>query len=394
MTKTYSNDNPCNTIADRRHNDRNKHNPTLPQLRTVGNECTPGNIAPRWQSRLDLLRLFTRSHSQTTTTRRQIARRREAGTSRARSLSHFRSLFLLLVGLALIGLLGACDNASDTTASLSVPQKSPTLQPTITPEPTPLPTIKPTPLPNCGEQTAVFDAYPAPNEVNIDTYTLINTFPHDSTAYTQGLQFVDGVFVEGTGIKGQSSLRYVELETGAVQKQITLGPDYFGEGVTVFEDRIYQITWQSQTAFVYDRESLTLEETFTYPTQGWGLTHNGRCLIMSDGSNTLYFRDPETFAELGRLSVFDNMGPVFQINELEYINGEIFANIWRQNRIARISPDTGQVIGWLALDDLVAQVNPTHPEDVLNGIAYDEENGRLFVTGKRWPTLFEIEISN
>lgn len=291
--------------------------------------------------------------------------------------------------------ISACGTASDTTASLVAPQtfSEPTQSPAPLPSSTSSSTTTPTPLPNCGEQTAVFNAYPAQSDVATGSYTLINSYPHDATAYTQGLQFVDGFLVEGTGLYGQSSLRLVDLETGQVQKQVNLVPEFFGEGVTVFEDRIYQITWKAQTAFVYDKDSWMLEETFTYPTQGWGLTHNGRCLIMSDGSSTLYFRDPDTFAELGQLQVFDHTGPITQINELEFINGEIFANIWKQNRIARISPDTGQVLGWLNLNDLAAQVGATNHEDVLNGIAYDAENGRIFVTGKRWPTLFEIEIN-
>ena len=297
----------------------------------------------------------------------------------------------------MVWLISACGTAPDTTASLSAPQtfSEPTQTPELLPSPTftPLPTDTPTPLPNCGEQTAVFNAYPTQSDIATDSYTLINSYPHDPLAYTQGLQFVDGFLVEGTGLYGQSSLRLVDLETGQVQKQVNLVPEFFGEGVTVFEDRIYQITWRAQTAFVYDKDSWVLEETFTYPTQGWGLTHNGRCLIMSDGSSTLYFRDPATFAELGQLQVFDHTGPITQINELEFINGEIFANIWKQNRIARISPETGQVLGWLYLDELAAQVGATNHEDVLNGIAYDGENGRIFVTGKRWPTLFEIEIN-
>ncbi len=399
MTKPNTNHNTCNKIANWRQNDRHKHNPALPQLWAVGNECTTGNLTPRRQKRLDMLYLSTHPHSQTAAARGQTARGRTINTCRTRPLSQLRPFAHLLVGLVLMWLLGACSAESYTTASISVPQtvatQPPPVSPAPSPSPTPVPTstITPTPLPNCGEKTAVFNAYPAPFDVNNDSYVLMNTYPHDPTAYTQGLQFVDGILVEGTGLKGASGLRYVELETGAVQKQIALDATYFGEGITVFEDRIYQLTWKAQTAFVYDRETLALEETFSYPTQGWGLTHNGRCLIMSDGSNNLYFRDPDTFAELGRLPVYDNTGPVFQINELEYINSEIFANVWFQNRIARISPDTGQVLGWLALDELVAQINPTNIDDVLNGIAYDEENGRLFVTGKRWPTLFEIEVS-
>ncbi|MCP5099782.1 MAG: glutaminyl-peptide cyclotransferase [Chloroflexi bacterium] len=221
---------------------------------------------------------------------------------------------------------------------------------------------------------------------------IINTYPHDATAFTQGLQLVNGDFIEGTGLYGRSTLRRVDLNTGQVEKQIALDPAFFGEGVAVFEDRIYQITWKEQTAFVYELDTFNLVETFSYTTQGWGLTHDGRCLLMSDGSNVITFRDPDTFTAVATLSVFDANGPVTQLNELEFIDGELYANIWQQNRIVRISPETGEVVGWILLDELAVLVGATNSDDVLNGIAYDAENGRLFVTGKRWPTLFEIEL--
>lgn len=224
------------------------------------------------------------------------------------------------------------------------------------------------------------------------SYQVVNSYPHDPDAFTQGLVYLDGELYEGTGLNGQSSLRRTKLETGVVEQIIPLDPQYFGEGVTVFDDKIYQLTWKSQTGFIYDLESFEQLDTFSYATEGWGLTHNGRQLIMSDGSNTLYFLEPDTLAVTGSVAVFDQATPVMRLNELEYINGEIFANVWQTNLIARIDPETGQVTGWLDLTGLLPPEALTQPVDVLNGIAHDGENGRLFVTGKLWPLLFEIEL--
>lgn len=294
-------------------------------------------------------------------------------------------MFYIVGGVSLL-LLAACSPSPESTVSLSPAPTSTTSAPVV-------PTATPLPLPNCGEQTAVSSTPPVATDITSDNFTLVNTFPHDSAAFTQGLEWVNGQFVEGTGLYGQSSLRLVDIATGHVRQEIPLAPAYFGEGITVLDNKIYQITWQEQTAFVYDFDTLVQEQQFSYETQGWGLTDNGRCLIMSDGSSTITFRDPATFAELGRLTVIDDTGPITQINELEYINGEIYANIWKQNRIARISPETGHVLGWLTLDELVAIVNPTNTDDVLNGIAYNPETDHLYVTGKRWPLLFEIELN-
>lgn len=294
-------------------------------------------------------------------------------------------MFYIVGGVSLL-LLAACSPSPESTVSLSPAPTSTTSAPVV-------PTATPLPLPNCGEQTAVSSTPPVATDITSDNFMLVNTFPHDSAAFTQGLEWVNGQFVEGTGLYGQSSLRLVDIATGHVRQEIPLAPAYFGEGITVLDNKIYQITWQEQTAFVYDFDTLAQEQQFSYETQGWGLTDNGRCLIMSDGSSTITFRDPATFAELGRLTVIDDTGPITQINELEYINGEIYANIWKQNRIARISPETGHVLGWLTLDELVAIVNPTNTDDVLNGIAYNPETDHLYVTGKRWPLLFEIELN-
>ena len=223
-------------------------------------------------------------------------------------------------------------------------------------------------------------------------YRVLAVHPHDPAAFTQGLVYYQGDFYEGTGLRGRSSLRRVALETGRVLQKRDLPDAYFGEGVTLFDDRLYQLTWQSHVGFVYDRASFDLLGTFDYPTEGWGLTHNGRELIMSDGTPTLHFLDPVTLQELRRVTVRDENGPVQRLNELEYIRGDVYANVWLTDRIARIDPATGRVLAWIDLSGLLP------PEDrpganVLNGIAWDETGHRLFVTGKLWPKLFQIELT-
>lgn len=224
------------------------------------------------------------------------------------------------------------------------------------------------------------------------TFRVVQEYPHDPAAFTQGLAYADGFLYEGTGLHGQSTLRRVNIQTGTVLAYHELPPQYFGEGVTVFRDRIIQLTWQSQVGFYYDRETFGLIEEFYYPSEGWGLTHDGERLIMSDGTATLYFLEPVTFSELGRVEVTDNGKPVGQLNELEFIHGEVWANVWPTNRIARIDPQSGRVVGWVDLTGLLAPADRHGDVDVLNGIAYDAENHRLFVTGKRWPKLFEIVV--
>ena len=211
-------------------------------------------------------------------------------------------------------------------------------------------------------------------------------------AFTQGLVYLDGILYEGTGLNGRSSLRQVDLETGEVLQMVELEEQYFGEGIVIWEDRIIQLTWQNNQGFVYDRESFTLLDTFSYPTEGWGITHDGQLLIMSDGTSNLYFWDPETLAETGRITVQDATGPIVRLNELEYINGEVWANIWQTNHIAVIDPATGWVNGWLDMSGLLDGVEITSPIDVLNGIAHDPATGRIWITGKLWPKIFEIEL--
>jgi len=228
--------------------------------------------------------------------------------------------------------------------------------------------------------------------IPVYTYNIVNTYPHDRNAFTQGLVFEDGVLYEGTGLLGCSTLRRVELETGEILQVHELPAQFFGEGITIYGNKIIQLTWQSNIGFVYDKNSFELLQEFNYSTEGWGITHDGTRLIMSDGTSTLHFLDPQTFEEIGQLEVFDNDGPVTRLNELEYIQGEIYANVWQTDRVARIAPETGRVIGWVELGGLLTAEDRSEPVDVLNGIAYDAMTDRLFVTGKLWPKLFEIEL--
>ena len=224
------------------------------------------------------------------------------------------------------------------------------------------------------------------------TYTIVHTFSHDPEAFTQGLVYEDGFLYEGTGLFGRSSLRKVELETGNVLQRCDLPAEFFGEGVTIYGDNIIQLTLQSNVGFVYNKETFELLREFSYPTEGWGITHDGEHLIMSDGTPMLYFLNPETFAQVHRMMVFENDVPVWGLNELEYIEGQIYANVWPTERIARIAPQTGQVIGWIEMEGLLTSQDHGEEVDVFNGIAYDPTNRRLFVTGKCWPKLFEIKL--
>lgn len=231
------------------------------------------------------------------------------------------------------------------------------------------------------------------------TYEIINVYPHDPEAFTQGLQYADGILYEGTGYWEQSSLRKVILDTGFVMHQVPIpasfqGQNYgrvFGEGITLAGNRIIQLTWKNKVAFVYDKDSLEVVQTFSYATEGWGLTSDGSRLIMSDGTSMLYFRNPETFEVIGTITARDDGYPITRLNELEYIGGLIYANVWQTDTIAKINPETGAVVGWVYLSGLLTREERRNA-DVLNGIAYDEENGRLFVTGKYWPKLFEIRL--
>ncbi|MBN1763185.1 MAG: glutaminyl-peptide cyclotransferase [Methanomicrobia archaeon] len=266
----------------------------------------------------------------------------------------------MIVAVALVALLAGC-----------VENEAPL--PTSTPISTPMPT-------------------PTPNTPQVYRYKIVTTYPHDSKAFTQGLVFDNGFLYEGTGGRGESTVRKVELETGKVLKKYQLPRQYFGEGIALWNDTLIQLTYQSGVGFVYDTESFSLTRNFTYATEGWGLTHDGTHLILSDGTATLHFVDPETFEEVKRIEVNDNDTPVTHLNELEYIRGTVYANVWPTDRIVIIEPESGNVIGRIDLDGLLSDKDAYQPVGVLNGIAYDAANDRLFVTGKYWPKLFEIEL--
>ena len=223
-------------------------------------------------------------------------------------------------------------------------------------------------------------------------YVVKHTYPHDPNAFTQGLEYLDGFLYEGTGLNGRSSIRKVKLETGEVLRQRAVAPAYFGEGLTVWKSELIELTWQSHVAFVYNRDTFEPRRTLTYNGEGWGLTHDKTSLIMSDGTAELRFLDPSTFNEQRRITVTNAGRPVKELNELEYVKGQVFANVWMTDRIARIDPQSGRVLGWIDLTGLLSAKDRATQVDVLNGIAYDEATDRLFVTGKLWPKLFEIAI--
>jgi glutamine cyclotransferase len=230
------------------------------------------------------------------------------------------------------------------------------------------------------------------SRVPVSRYVITRVYPHDPHAFTQGLEYRDGALLEGTGRNGESTLRKVEIATGRVLQLASIPADYFGEGITTWGQTILQLTWQSETGFVYDRTTFKQLRTFRYNGEGWGLTHNATHVIMSDGSASLRFLDPRTLTETHRLLVTDAGIPVRDLNELEWVNGEIYANVWQTDFVARISPTSGRVLGWIDLGGLLSPAEQRGGVDVLNGIAYDAARNRLFVTGKLWPKLFEIEV--
>ncbi len=225
-----------------------------------------------------------------------------------------------------------------------------------------------------------------------DTYKIIHTYPHDAQAFTQGLIYLDGHLYESTGLNGHSSLRMDDLETGRILQFQDVPSKYFAEGLTDWGSTLVQLTWETHVALVYDRFSFRFLRTLPYPGEGWGLTHDGTHLILSDGTADLRFLDPATFREVRRITVRDHGVPVKELNELEFVHGQIYANIWHSDRIARISPATGKVLGWIDLTGLLPPAEHSSPEAVLNGIAWDPVHDRLFVTGKLWPKLFEIKV--
>ncbi len=224
------------------------------------------------------------------------------------------------------------------------------------------------------------------------TYQVVNVYPHDPQAFTQGLIYLDNYLYESTGLYGESSLRQVVLETGEVLQQVDLSEAYFGEGLTNWSETLIQLTWREEQGFIYQIDDFSLLGGFDYSLEGWGLTQDGVSLIMSDGTATLFFLDPDTFQIVDTVMVIYAGEAVDAINELEYIRGQVFANIWRTDDIIRIDPETGEVLGWIDLSGLLPEEECTHTTNVLNGIAYDPDADRLFVTGKLWPSLYEIRL--
>ncbi len=223
-------------------------------------------------------------------------------------------------------------------------------------------------------------------------YEIVRSHPHDPAAFTQGLTVADGQLYEGTGLHGQSSLRRVDLATGAALQQVALDGRYFGEGVAAVGDRLVQLTYQTGVGFVYDRKTFARLAEFAYKGEGWGLTYDGQRLIMSDGSDTLRFWHPDTLEEMGRLRVRDGDQAIARINELEYVDGAIYANIWQEDRIARIDPKTGRVTAWIDMSNLLTPSERSRGVDVLNGIAHDPRTGHFLITGKLWPWVFEVRF--
>ena len=281
-----------------------------------------------------------------------------------------RSPRLGLIGTTLLVLAG-CDHA----ATVSAPE---------------IASIKPAanPAQNSGPQP-VSVAPAAPVEY---TYEVVNVLPHDPGAFTQGLVYLDGKLLESTGLNGESSLRKVDLNTGRVLQQVAVPAEYFAEGLAVLGGRLFQLTWQNHKGFVYDLGSFRLEREFGYEGEGWGLATDGQTLIMSDGTDQIRFLDPVTFAVKRTIRVYLVDHPVARLNELEYIKGEIFANVWGANYVVRIDPATGRVTGIVDFAGLLPPQDHSATTDVLNGIAYDAAADRLFVTGKRWPKLFEVRL--
>lgn len=323
-----------------------------------------------------------------------------------------RHLFALLTTLCLSILCAGCgQNAPEAVATLAPTAVAPTPEEAVAAQPTaadaadaagasdaaPAGETTPAPPPSATPRivpTATPGVTQTPTPAPPATYTfeIVNTYPHDPNAFTQGLVIDEGRLYEGTGRWAESTLREVALETGAVLRSQPLEDQYFGEGITILGDRIFQLTWQEETGFIYDKATFAPLQTFNYPHEGWGITHDGTRLIVSDGTPIIRFWDPETLQETGRITVRDHEGPLTMLNELEYVDGEIWANIWLTDRIARISPETGDVLGYIDLTGLLDTTTLTQPADVLNGIAFDAASGRLFVTGKLWPALFEIRV--
>jgi len=229
------------------------------------------------------------------------------------------------------------------------------------------------------------------NNIPMYSYNIINTYSHDARAFTEGLVYEDGFFYESTGKYNESTLRKVDLETGEILKLHKLSDNYFGEGIAIYDNKIFQLTWKTNVGFIYDKDTFSLINKFYYNTEGWGLTHNDEHLIMSDGTDEINFLNPKNFKKVYSIKVHDEFRPITRLNELEFIQGEIYANVWRTDKIARICPHSGKITGWI---DLKGLLSPKEYKiaGTLNGITYDKQNNRIFVTGKMWPKIFEIKL--
>ncbi|MFZ0826970.1 MAG: glutaminyl-peptide cyclotransferase [Verrucomicrobiia bacterium] len=269
---------------------------------------------------------------------------------------HFRRTLVLLIAAWFLILVGGCGRGAPAALTGSAPTCSP--------------------LPG----TPVY------------TYRVVSTWPHDRDAFTQGLVCVNGGLLESTGLYGRSSLRRVDLLTGRVLQQVTVPPEYFAEGLTALRGKLYQLSWQNQTGFVYDQATFRRQQEFSYAGEGWGLATDGQSLILSDGTDRIRFLNPATFAVERTISVSDHGRPVGRLNELEYVKGEIFANVWQTDFVVRINPATGAVTGWIDFSGLLSPADRDASTDVLNGIAWDAAGDRLFITGKFWPKLFEVRL--
>ncbi len=266
-----------------------------------------------------------------------------------------------------------------------------------------LQSCKDEPTTNTDDNTATTDSTNAVKPPAQIPFTVVAAYPHDNTAFTEGLQYVDGVMYESTGLRGKSVLKKNDLQTGRELQRIQLDGKYFGEGITVLNGKIYQLTYEEKTGFVYDAKTLKQLQTFTYANEeGWGMTNDGTNLLYSDGSDVLYFMNPTDFSIVKKIQVKDQYGPITDINELEYIKGYIYANQWRADMIYKIDPSTGNVVGIADMRNLRRQTgippleeatDETKPE-VLNGIAYDAATNRIFITGKNWPKIFEVKLDN
>jgi glutaminyl-peptide cyclotransferase len=243
-----------------------------------------------------------------------------------------------------------------------------------------------------GAGTTSVPSTPGGDGVPEYTYEVVNVYPHDPHAFTQGLVYDNGQLYESTGEYGQSSLRLVELQTGKIIRRRDLEDRYFAEGLALLNGRLFQLTWQDGKGFIYDRDTFAPQGEFNYAGEGWGLTHDGGSLILSDGTYQLRFLDPTTFQVQRTVSVYERGEPLDNLNELEYVNGEIFANVWQQDRVVRIDPQSGRLTGVVDFSGLLPAGDRLPDTDVLNGIAYDPAQDRLFVTGKNWPKLFEVRL--